>query len=120
MAPYLYILVCRAPTQLKNLLFYAAQCGVVESVAALRRNLKTTQLLKPWTPDLLVQEMARYQTINPGTPFQGIHLYPFGGLKQSARWLRGRSAVNNELNVALISPEIVPPDSLPPPGLSRY
>ncbi|MGF1717373.1 methylenetetrahydrofolate reductase [Photobacterium chitinilyticum] len=77
------------PTQLKNLLFYAAQCGVVESVAALRRNLKTTQLLKPWTPDLLVQEMARYQTINAGTPFQGIHLYPFGGLKQSAKWLRG-------------------------------
>lgn len=77
------------PTRLKNLLFYAAQCGVVESASALRRNLRAAQLLKPWTPALLVQEMARYQTINPGTPFRGIHLYPFGGLKQSARWLSG-------------------------------
>ncbi|MGF1737415.1 methylenetetrahydrofolate reductase [Photobacterium satsumensis] len=77
------------PTRLKNLLYYAAQCGVVESVGALRRNLKASQLLKPWTPTLLVQEMARYKAVNPTTAFGGIHLYPFGGLKQSAQWLRG-------------------------------
>ncbi|UTV29509.1 methylenetetrahydrofolate reductase [Photobacterium atrarenae] len=78
------------PTRLKNLLFYAAQCGVVASMAALRRNMNAAQLLKPWTPAPLVEAMARYQMMNPATPFRGIHLYPFGGLKQSAYWLQGK------------------------------
>ncbi|CZF80742.1 methylenetetrahydrofolate reductase [Grimontia marina] len=75
------------PTRLKNLLSYAAQCGVATSAKALTRNLNAARLLRPWTPDSLLKAMAEFQSERPESVLKGIHLFPFGGLKQSSEWL---------------------------------
>ncbi|MDD1783647.1 methylenetetrahydrofolate reductase [Enterovibrio sp. ZSDZ35] len=75
------------PTRLKNLLAYAAQCGVSTSAKALRKNMNAARLLRPWTPDALFRTLCEYKATHPSTSLQGIHLFPFGGLKQSNQWL---------------------------------
>lgn len=76
------------PTRLRTLMAYAAQCGVGVSAQILRRKPATARLLHGWTPDELVPAMVRHRSENPASLFQGIHLFPFGGLKRSSEWLR--------------------------------
>ena len=37
-------------------------------------------------PDRLVTALATYRATDPGCGIRGVHLYPLGGLKKSARW----------------------------------
>lgn len=76
------------PTRLKTLIAYAAQCGVGVSARVMRRKPSAARLLRAWTPDGLVHALVRHRQANPQSPLQGIHLFPFGGLQQSADWLR--------------------------------
>lgn len=46
---------------------------------------------RPWTPDDLVRALVQYCLDNPDTLIRGIHLFPFGGLRQSAQWLQQHS-----------------------------
>ncbi|KXF82599.1 methylenetetrahydrofolate reductase [Enterovibrio coralii] len=75
------------PTRLKNLLAYAAQCGVATSAKALSKNMNAMRLLRPWKPDALFQALSKYKASHSATPLQGVHLFPFGGLQQSNQWL---------------------------------
>ncbi|WP_156168237.1 methylenetetrahydrofolate reductase [Grimontia sp. AD028] len=79
------------PTRLKNLLSYAAQCGVATSAKALTKNINAVRLLRPWTPDSLLEGLAIYQSNRSESVLKGIHLFPFGGLKQSAEWLANKA-----------------------------
>ena len=49
------------------------------------------RLLKRWTPDALARELAEYRTVAGGQRFD-IHVFTFGGLPATARWLRGLRA----------------------------
>ena len=64
------------------------QCGVDAAARALIRRPSAARLLGRWTPDGLAQDLAYHRTLEPDTPFRGIHLFPFGGVVRSARWLR--------------------------------
>lgn len=75
------------PTKLRTLIAYAAQCGVGFSARAMRRRPDTARLLRAWTPDGLVRSLAGYLVEHPEALLRGIHIFPFGGLKRSARWL---------------------------------
>lgn len=77
------------PTRLRTLMAYAAQCGVGASARALMRHPETTRLLRSWTPDGLVHALACYRLEHPLSLFHGLHIFPFGGLKRSAKWLEG-------------------------------
>ncbi|WP_166269207.1 methylenetetrahydrofolate reductase [Marinobacter caseinilyticus] len=77
------------PTRLRMLIAYAARCGVGVSARMMRRNPDASRLLRAWTPDRLVAAMARHRADNPTSLFQGIHVFPFGGLQRSSEWLRG-------------------------------
>jgi methylenetetrahydrofolate reductase (NADPH) len=46
--------------------------------------LATTRL---WRPDQLAEGIARSTIDDPGSLIQGLHLFPFGGVERSARWL---------------------------------
>ena len=76
------------PAKLKALIAYAAQCGVDAAARALIRRPSAARLLGRWTPNGLAQDLAYHRTLEPDTPFRGIHLFPFGGVVRSARWLR--------------------------------
>lgn len=79
------------PTKVKTLIAYAAQCGVGASARLMLRRPGSARLLRAWTPDGMVQALVRYCLDNPDTLLRGIHLFPFGGLRQSAQWIQEHS-----------------------------
>lgn len=76
------------PASLKTLVAYAAYCGVEASARVLVRRPGAARLLARWTPDGLVQDLAHYRLTHPDSQLRGIHLFSFGGIEQSAQWLR--------------------------------
>lgn len=79
------------PTRVKTLIAYAAQCGVGASARLMLRRPGSAKLLRAWTPDGMVRALVQYCLDNPDTLLRGIHLFPFGGLRQSAQWLQQHS-----------------------------
>lgn len=77
------------PARLRTLLAFAARCGVTTSARALTRRPGVVRLLGRWTPDALVRELAEYRNAPGSAGFAGIHVFTFGGLPATARWLRG-------------------------------
>ncbi|MEX0605978.1 MAG: methylenetetrahydrofolate reductase [Marinobacter sp.] len=76
------------PTRVKALIAYAVQCGVGTSARLMLRRPGSAKLLRAWTPDDMVRALVRYCLDHPDTLLRGIHLFPFGGLRQSAQWLQ--------------------------------
>lgn len=78
-----------------RLLKFALACGVGPSIEVLRK--QTGGLLKlattrEWKPDEVVETIAASRADDPGSLIRGIHVFPFGGLEPSARWVAQRSA----------------------------
>ncbi|SNC65897.1 methylenetetrahydrofolate reductase (NADPH) [Marinobacter sp. es.048] len=79
------------PTRIKTLIAYAAMCGVGASARMLLRRPGSARRLGAWKPDDMVRALAQYCLENPETLLRGIHLFPFGGLRQSAQWIQEHS-----------------------------
>ncbi|HZD53452.1 MAG TPA: hypothetical protein VE175_10405 [Woeseiaceae bacterium] len=76
------------PARLRTLLRYALRCGVGASAKAMvQRPAMARKLAMRWTPDTLLLDLARGHLADPLTPMAGMHVFPFGGLRQSAEWL---------------------------------
>ena len=72
---------------LKALIGHARACGVGPSMRFLTRQARNvTKLLTVSAPDRLVAELAAYRAVDPRCGIHGVHVYPLGGLKRSARW----------------------------------
>jgi methylenetetrahydrofolate reductase (NADPH) len=83
------------PASVTRLLRFAVLCGVGNSVRALRaRPGAVTRLMTEAGPQTLLRELAQ----QPAPPIAGIHLYCFGGLQHTARWLRAMLDGRFELN----------------------
>jgi methylenetetrahydrofolate reductase (NADPH) len=75
------------PARLTTLVQYALRCGVGPSVRALSgRAASFGRLLGQQGPEALVRELAR--TREAGFEIDGIHLFSFGGLARTCRWIR--------------------------------
>ena len=73
------------PAKLQTLIRFAMTCGVGASVRVLqRRAADVTKLLLPFTPEAFLTELARYKADHPEFGVTGVHIYPLGGIKQSA------------------------------------
>ncbi len=81
------------PARLKTLLAFAARCGVGASARVLARRPSVVRLLNNWTPDSMLRALARHRVDAIGSPLSGIHLFTFGGLPQTSRWLRDTAGV---------------------------
>ncbi|MGD8339682.1 MAG: methylenetetrahydrofolate reductase [Gammaproteobacteria bacterium] len=76
------------PASLKQLARFAVVCGVGASARMLKsRTSATANLLKSKAPDDLVVEFARHQAANPATRIRSPHIFAFGGVAKSARWI---------------------------------
>ena len=74
---------------LRALIGHARACGVGPSMRFLTRQARNvTRLLTISEPDRLVTGLATYRATDPGCGIHGVHVYPLGGLKKSARWVR--------------------------------
>ena len=72
---------------LKALIGHAKACGVGPSMRFLTRQARNvTKLLAVTAPDRLVAGLAAYRASDSRCGIRGVHVYPLGGLKKSARW----------------------------------
>ena len=72
---------------LKALIGHAKACGVGPSMRYLTRQARNVaKLLTVTAPDRLVADLAAYRATDPQCGIRGVHVYPLGGLKKSARW----------------------------------
>lgn len=80
------------PAKTGTLIKYALRCGIGASVQALmRRPAAIAGLVTTASPDELIQELAAKLTPEHGE-VAGIHLFVFGGLKATAKWLASARA----------------------------
>ena len=80
------------PASLVKALAYAARCGVGASARALARRPRLARLASAWQPDDMVAALAAHRMREasgerPAAPLAGIHVFCFGGLAATARWL---------------------------------
>ena len=81
---------CRGPATLKTLLAYARLCGIGNSMRVLTRQAgNLLRLARLSYPDALITALARHRAADPASRIERLHLYPFGGLARTARWLEG-------------------------------
>ena len=72
---------------IKTLLNYAKACGVGQSMNFLKRQARNVpKLVMVFAPDKQIVELARYQARDPKCGITGVHMYPLGGLKKTAKW----------------------------------
>ena len=83
---------------LKTLLTHARNCGIGNSIQFLIRQTKNvTRLMTVNAPDKLVANLADYAANAPGSGISGVHVYPLGGLRKSAKW--GYAVVDGHLTM---------------------
>lgn len=77
------------PARLSTLMAFAARCGIGASASALIRRPGVLRLLNPrLAPDDVLHALGRHRIESPESSLSGIHLFTFGGLPQTSRWLR--------------------------------
>ena len=79
------------PAKLTTLVKFAAMCGVGNSISFLKKRAGAVlQLAAGFDPDEIVNpiETAALETQN--SAIKQIHVFPFGGVKKSAEWLKTR------------------------------
>lgn len=84
---------------IRSLLAHARACGVGPSAAFLMRQARRVgKLLSVSAPDRLVLALAEHRAATPGCGIAGVHVYPLGGLRKSARWCYAAAAGQLVLN----------------------
>ncbi len=74
-------------TSVRSLIAYGRTCGVGNSLRGLSRHGSSlTRLAATWSPGALAASLAAYRAANPKTLIEGVHLFPFGAMPQTARW----------------------------------
>lgn len=77
------------PASLATLAKFAVRCGVGASLRALaRRQAAFARVLAEATPDALLT--ALFAEPLPGAPLAGVHVFTFGGVRQTAAWFADR------------------------------
>jgi methylenetetrahydrofolate reductase (NADPH) len=75
------------PAGIRTLLRYAAICGVGTSTKAIvSRGASIARLLSDAAPDPIIRDLAETAAFHDLQPL-GFHLFPFGGLDRTARWM---------------------------------
>ena len=72
---------------IRTLLAHARACGIGPSVRFLTRQARNvTKLMTVSAPDRMIGALAAYRAGDPACGIAGVHVYPLGGLRRSAKW----------------------------------
>lgn len=75
-------------TTLASLLKFARICGVNASGRVLARNARKLVRLGALSyPDRVIAGIANHMLLDPAHGIRRLHMFPFGGLERTARWL---------------------------------
>lgn len=82
------------PTKLTTLINFASMCGIGNSLHFLKQRGGTLNtLIQGFNPDDIVQPIEDYWArTGSESPITHIHVFPFGGVKKSAEWLKARGS----------------------------
>jgi methylenetetrahydrofolate reductase (NADPH) len=81
------------PANPATLLKFALRCGVGNSVRALQRQAgRFTRLLTETAPDPLIDDLLGAAAAGK-IHLPEFHIFPFGGVRTAARWIRAREAI---------------------------
>jgi methylenetetrahydrofolate reductase (NADPH) len=77
------------PASLRALLRYALKCGV-RTAAKGARNTPAVQLLTESRPDRMLKTLSQITALSTGSV--SVHVFSFGGLRKTARWVAAAAA----------------------------
>lgn len=78
------------PATIATLAKFAVRCGVGASLRALGRGQTAfARILTQATPDGLLEALVALE--DPAIPIEGVHLFTFGGVGHTLRWLQARA-----------------------------
>lgn len=81
------------PAKITTLLKYAALCGVGPSLDFLKKRASSVLALATgFSPEGVVAPIEAHVAANPTGPIAQLHVFPFGGLRNSADWLAERGS----------------------------
>lgn len=81
------------PARITTLVKYAAMCGVGNSLSIFRKRAGAlTTLMTRFSPESVVEPVEQHVATAAGSPIVQIHAFPFGGIGQTAQWLRERGS----------------------------
>ncbi|MEL6297532.1 MAG: methylenetetrahydrofolate reductase [Pseudomonadota bacterium] len=76
------------PASIKSLLKYSAMCGVRASSAfAFKRGAQIASLLTSYSPEPFVGPIEQHVADTADANVQQLHVFPFGGIAETRRWL---------------------------------
>ncbi|WP_419694512.1 methylenetetrahydrofolate reductase [Mesorhizobium muleiense] len=79
------------PAKITTLLKYAALCGVGNSLNFLKkRSASLAALATSHSPESFVGPVENHVQAHPGSAIERLHVFPFGGIKNTAKWLEER------------------------------
>jgi methylenetetrahydrofolate reductase (NADPH) len=77
------------PATIATLAKFAVRCGVGASLRALGRGQTAfARILREATPDTVLETLMALE--QPATPIDALHLFTFGGVAHTLRWLQAR------------------------------
>jgi methylenetetrahydrofolate reductase (NADPH) len=75
------------PAKLQTLIKFAMMCGVGPSVQVLqRRAADISKLMKPFTPEGVLRDLAAHKAANPSFAVEKVHFFPLGGIGKAAEF----------------------------------
>jgi len=81
------------PAKLTTLVKFAAMCGVGNSIQFIKKRASAvSSLLSGFDPDEIVNPIEQHVLKHPESAITQVHVFPFGGVKKSADWLRQRGS----------------------------
>ena len=76
------------PAKLQTMIKYAILCGVGPSLRVLEKRAKDlTQLILPYTPRKLIDDIVLYKKINKNSNINHLHFFPLGGITNTTTFL---------------------------------
>lgn len=81
------------PAKLTTLVKFAAMCGVGNSISFLKKRMGAVfSLASGFDPDEIVNPIEKHALAHENSAIKQIHVFPFGGVKKSAEWLKERGS----------------------------
>ncbi len=80
------------PAKLQTLIKFSMACGVGASLRVLTRRARDiTKLMRPFTPETVLSDLAAHKAANPDFPIESVHFFPLGGIRATTDYISSQN-----------------------------